>query len=122
MVFRLQTPIDDPQKRTQAVLQITDMLGLYQAELARILGINCPDIGELASARRNLEPDTGAWRQAGLLIRFYQALYDRLSGDGVAMRNWLRVEQKALQGVPHLQMVDDGELEKIVAWLESTGP
>ena len=122
MVFRLQTPVDEPQKRTQAVLQITDMLGLYQAELARILGINCPDIGELASARRHLEPDSEAWQQAGLLIRFYQALYDRLSGDGVAMRNWLRIEHEALQGVPHLQMVDDGELEKIVAWLESTGP
>ncbi len=117
-MFEIDSVTDDPRRLTQAVLQITRMLDLYQAELARILGIKCDDIGRLANARQCLQPDTDAWQQALLFVRFYQLLFNRLDGDGVAMRHWLRRSDRQLDGVPHLLIVDEGRLCEVVARLD----
>jgi hypothetical protein len=117
-VFAIAGMPGDPRRRTQLTLQVTTLLGLYQAELARILGLHCPQIGCLASGREQLVPATFAWRQAGLLLRGYQALYRLTGGDGVAMRHWLRVRQVALDGTPHLLMIDEGRLAEVVVHLE----
>lgn len=117
-VFRIDDVADDPRRLTQSVLQITELLVLYQAELARILCIKCGDVGQLASGRRCLVPDTVAWRQARLLVRLYRALYARHDGNGAAMCHWLRVSQPVLDGMPHLLMVDEGRLEDVVHCLE----
>ena len=112
--------IDDPRRLTQAVLQIAELLGLYQAELARILHFRCGDIGELAAARRCLEPGTDAWVRGQRFLCGYRALFARMHGDGVAMRHWLRVQQPGLGGVPHLLMVDDDRLDAVVDYLENS--
>ena len=95
-----------------------DQLDMFQAELARVLQVNCGDIGQLSSGRQILEPGTGSWDQAQLFTRFYRGLYERMKGDGVAMRHWLRVENKTLQGVPHLLMVDENRLAELVDYVE----
>jgi hypothetical protein len=118
LVYQIAETIDDPRRLTQAVLQIVDMLGPYQAELARVLHLKCGDIGQLASAQQCLEPATPAWEQAQLLVRCYRALYIAHNGDGVAMRHWLRIPEDMLGGVPHLLMVDDDRLADVVACLE----
>ena len=118
MVFEIKPEAGDPRGLTRSVLQIIALLDMYQAELARILHLNCGDIGELASAQRYLEPGTGAWGQAQLFVRFYRALYIKKNGDGVAMRHWLRVGHKELGGVPHLLIVDKDRLSDVVAYLE----
>lgn len=118
MVFQITQAVDDPRALTQVVLQITTMLGLFQAELARVLQVNCVDIGQQPSGRQILEPGTGAWDQAQLFARFYRGLYERMQGDGVAMRHWLRVENKTLQGTPHLLMVDENRLDELVDYVE----
>jgi hypothetical protein len=118
MVFWIDYVDNDPRRLTQAVLQITGLLGLYQAELARVLRVNCGVIGQLASGRRCLEPGTAAWQQASQLVRLYQALYVQLDGNGVAMCHWLRVPHPRIGGVPHLLMVDDGRLDDVVRGLE----
>jgi len=119
LVYQLPERIDEPRRLTQAVLQIVDMLGLYQAELARVLRLKCGDVGRLAAAQQCLEPATPAWEQAQLLLRCYRALYVVRQGDGVAMRHWLRVPDRALGGVPHLLIVDDGRLADVVDCLEA---
>jgi hypothetical protein len=119
LVYQIAETLDEPRRLTQAALQIVDMLGLYQAELARVLQLKCGDIGRLAAAQRCLEPATPAWDQAQLLVRCYRALYIVHNGDGVAMRHWLRVTEDTLGCVPHLLIVDDGRLADVVAWLEA---
>lgn len=121
MVFEIAAETADPRKLTQSVLQIIALLDMYQAELARVLRLKCGDIGELACAQRYLETGTEHWQQALLLVRFYRLLYDRMNGDGVAMRHWLRVENEGLGGVPHLLIVDDDRLEEVVRYLEISG-
>ena len=118
MVFEIASIPVEPRKLTQTVLQITAMLDLYQAELARVLGIQCGDIGQLASGRRCLQPDTEAWDRATRFVRFYQLLYRQMAGDGVAMRHWLRIEDRQLAAVPHRLIVDEGRLHDVVRSLE----
>jgi hypothetical protein len=118
MVFEISGVCDDPRRLTQAATQITTFLDLYHAELARILGVKCADIGQLASGGRCLQPGTMAWQQACLFVRLYQALFARTAGDGVAMRHWLRTSSRELCGIPHLLIVDEGRLADVVAHLE----
>ncbi len=118
MVFQITQPDDDPRALTQAVLQITTMLDMLQAELARVLHVNCADIGLLSSGRQAIEAGTLSWEQARLFVRFYQGLYDRMNGDGVSMRHWLRVENTTLKGVPHLLLVDENRLAGLVRHVE----
>ena len=120
-MFEIGQVEDDPRALSQAVLQITALLGLYQAELARILQTECPVIGQLASGRRCLEPGTTGWRQAALLVRMYRALYRTYAGDGAAMVHWLHVHQALLGGVPHRLLVDERRLDAIVDCLERDG-
>jgi hypothetical protein len=119
VIHQIVHPGNEPRKLTQAVLQITTLLDLYQAELARVLRLKCGDIGQLASASRCLEPGTEAWDQALLYMRFYQALYTVMHGDGVAMRHWLRIRNDRLGGVPHLLIVDEDRLQQVVRYLEA---
>ena len=114
MVFEIQSRIVDPRQLTQSVLQITEMLGMYQAELARILHLQCSDIGRLSSGKAVLEEDSENWQQAERFLQFYQLLYTHFDGDGVAMRNWLRRENSELGGVPLLLMVDDLKIEAVI--------
>jgi hypothetical protein len=118
MVFEIPDVNDDPRRLTQTVTQITTFLDLYHAELARILGMKCTDIGQLTSGRKCLEPGTTAWQQACMLVRLYQALFARTGGDGVAMWHWLRVSRRELGGTAQLLMVDEGRLADVVDCLE----
>ena len=118
MVFQITASVDDPRTLTQVVLQVTTMLDMLQAEQARVLHVNCGDIGLLSSGRRVIEAGTLSWTQARLFVRFYQGLYARMNGDGVAMRHWLRVQNRTLGGVPHLLIVDENRLAELVRHLE----
>ena len=110
----------DPRKLSQAVIQIIDSLHMFQAELARILKLQCADIGLLSSGQNCLQPDTIAWQQALLFVRLYQALYKKFEGDRVAMIHWLRAEHKSFDLSPHLLIVDENRLNEIVLFLENS--
>ena len=117
MIHKLNDPFGGVQKLTQSILQATELLGMYQAELARILHVKCQDISEFAAAKRHLEPNTTTWQQAELFIRFYQALFDKMKGNEIAMHHWLRAENKQLNAVPLYLMVDDDQLQLIVEYI-----
>jgi len=109
----------EPVKLTQSVVQITDLLGLYRAETASILKLNCTDIGDFFSGRRTLPPSTQVWELAGRFVKFYNQLYRRFSGDGIAMCHWLRAHNEQIGKSPLLAMVDDQQLEKVITLLET---
>lgn len=111
--------ITSPQALTKKVFFISHQLGLYQAELARVLHVHCADIGRLGSGRAWLEAGTLAWRQACLLVDFYQHLFEKLQGDEVSMYHWLRAENPLLAGVPLLLIIDDDRLGELVSRLET---
>lgn len=108
-----------PQELTRRLIFITHQLGMYQAELARVLHLQCPDIGRLTAGKQDLVPGTLAWRQAERFIYLYQLLHDKLQGNEVSMYHWLRAENASLAGVPHLLIVDDGRLDDVIQVLEA---
>lgn len=112
--------LESREKLTPAVLQIAELLGMYNAELARALGLQCQDIGELSLPRHYLEIDSAAWQRARLLVRLYQWLYRQLEGDAIAMYRWLRIHNSQLKGVPLLLIVDDDRIEWLVNTLYSS--
>lgn len=110
---------DNPEDLTQRLIFIIHQLGMYQAELARVLHLQCPDIGRLTTGKQQLVPGSLAWRQAGRFIYFYQLLHDKLQGDEVSMYHWLRAENASLAGVPHLLIIDDDRLDDVIKYLEA---
>ncbi|MBE9568678.1 MAG: DUF2384 domain-containing protein [Proteobacteria bacterium] len=113
----MENALSSERKISQSVIQVTELLGMYQAELARILGLKCGDIGELASGRNTIKKDSHAWQQAALFIDAYNLLFDYFSGDAVAIYHWMRAPNQHLQGTPHWLIVDDGKLSLIRDYL-----
>jgi len=109
------TEINGSEKKlTQAVLQITQMLGIYNAELARILHLKCADIGELSGAHKSIRSDTDTWNHAMKYIKMYEGLYYLCEGSEIKMNNWLRKKHKQLEAVPLYLMVDEQEINRLI--------
>ena len=106
------------KKLTQAVLQITQMLGIYHAELARILNLKCADVSELSNANAVILKYSESWVLAEKYIQLYERLYVHNNGDEALIHNWLRKKNKELQAVPLYLMVDELQLEHVLAALE----
>jgi len=102
------------------VIQVVDMLDLYHAELARILHLQCSDIGRLANAQTLLIPASEAWGRACDFVHFYQLLYQHQQANGVAMRHWLRRLHPRFAQTPHLMLIDENRLHELVDYLDST--
>ena len=121
-MHKILTPVKTSKHLTQAALQVVSLLGMYQAELARILGLQCGDIGEMANARKVIDINSEAGRQAGLFVYFYNLLYDRFSGDEALMCNWLRRHNGDLSAAPFYLIVDDNKLSEVITYLETDKP
>ena len=117
MVFKIANPFENERKLSQSVLQVIELLGMYHAELARILGQQCGYIGELTSGKRCINENTDVWDRAVLFIDTYHQLYDYFEGDGVAMYHWMRAHNKHLNGTPHFLIVDGHKLQAIHDYL-----
>jgi len=117
-LIKLSDVNHSPVSLTQAVLQVSQMLGLYHAELASILKIQCADVGDLANARRMLDVDSVAWQQAEKLILIFQGLFKKFSGNEALMCNWLRKQNASLDGVPLYLMVDEGRVGDVLGGIK----
>ncbi len=117
--LKIIASITEPKAISCSVLQASQMLAMLNAELARVLKLQCSDIGALAAAQVTLQPETISWQQAQRFIQFYNLLYDKFLADAVAMRHWLRSENKILAGVPLLLIIDDGRLEDVIHFLDT---
>ena len=120
MILEIPEIPTDARKLTQAVIQVVDMLDLYQAELARILHLQCSDIGQLANAQKPLVAGSDAWDKARNFIYFYQLLYKKHQANGVSMRHWLRRRHDSFDQTPHLMLVDDDRLMDLILYLKSS--
>ena len=102
------------KKLTQAVVQITQLLGMYHAETARILRINCSDVAELFEAKSCLKKNTLHWLQAEKLVEFYYRLYKQCDGDETCMVHWLRKQNKKINAIPLYAMVDELRIDDVL--------
>ena len=112
--IKLSEVISSEKTFTQSVLQITQMLGIYHAELARILHLQCADIGDLSNSQKNIQKNSEAWSQAEKFIQMYECLYQKYNGEEASIYNWLRKENNDLDGVPLYLMVDELRIDDVI--------
>ena len=103
-----------------SVNHAADILGLYRAELARILGLNCPDVSDSKNLELLFESNSTVRSQAELFSHFSQLLEALFKNDTVSMINWFRKDNIDLGTTPFLTIVDHGCLSDVVDRLEQT--
>jgi hypothetical protein len=106
-----------PGRLSESVLQIADRLVLNRAELSRLLHLKCGDTAQLAAVRQTLIPAAPSGEQGLSLVRFYQALHQRMQGSEVAMYRWLRTPNRKLGGTPLMLPVDHDQLVQVTRFL-----
>lgn len=103
-----------------AVNHAADMLGLYRAELARILDLNCADVSDAQQLELLLQENRAVRAAAESFIVFYQLLERKFSNDTVAMVHWFRKEHASLGTTPFLAMIDNIQLNTVIELLRSS--
>lgn len=98
----------------------TDTLGLYRAELARILGLNCSDVSDSQNLELLFTSNNRIRNQAESFICCFQLLEKLFPNDTVSMVHWLRRENSELGMTPFLAMVDHGQLSQVIDVLHET--
>ncbi|HEC27286.1 MAG TPA: hypothetical protein ENI67_07750 [Gammaproteobacteria bacterium] len=92
-----------------------DALGMYRAELARILCLKCYDVSDSMQLELLLGEDPEITYRAKRFVYLYALLDKQLSGDTANMAHWIRRENVFLGTTPLLAMVDQGRLEDVIA-------
>lgn len=110
----------DTHSLIASVNYVTDSLGLYRAELARILHLNCGDVSDSAHLEFLMRENIDVKRCAERFVMFYHLLEKHFNGDSVAMLHWFRKQNKQLATSPFLAMVDDARLEDVIIELFSS--
>ena len=94
-----------------------DGLGLYRAELARILCLLCRDVSESANLDLLLNDNKRVQKKAERFVFFYELLEARFRNDSAGMVHWFRKYNATLGTTPFHAMVDDNRLEDVIAEL-----
>jgi len=92
-----------------------DALGMYRAELARILCLKCDDVSDSMQLELLLGDDPEIAYRAKRFTYLYALLDKQFSGDAAAIAHWVHRENEFLGTTPLLAMVDQGRMEDVVA-------
>jgi transcriptional regulator with XRE-family HTH domain len=89
-----------PQVLGKAVLRASEILGLNQAALAKVLGISASSVSRLLTGDFQLTEHSKEWEFATLLVRLYRGLDAIMASDETALRAWMRAPNTDLNAVP----------------------
>lgn len=101
-----------------SVNHAADNLGLYRAELARILGLMCADVSDISRLESILKARAECQLRAEQFVLFYDFLDKTHSSDAVLMLNWFRRHNNELGTTPFLALVDEGRLVETITLLK----
>lgn len=96
------TQAPDPENvLTRAFIRATELLGLAQKDVGKILGISPASASRLLTQRtRTLKIESKEGELAILFLRMFRSLDALLDGDVTASQAWLRADNSHLGGVP----------------------
>ncbi|MFA5529117.1 MAG: MbcA/ParS/Xre antitoxin family protein [Thiohalomonadaceae bacterium] len=98
---------------TKSLLRAGQGLGLDQAALARVIGM------ERSVFRRGVEPASKAGELGLLLIRCYRSLFALMGGDPEHMRHWMHTPNRHTGGVPAAQVQTVEGLVHVLSYLDA---
>jgi uncharacterized protein (DUF2384 family) len=104
---------------SNAVIRVIERLGITGAESAQILGLGQSIVSGLQNRLCVLNSSGKEWEIALLLVRIYGSL-GSIVGNEDAARDWLRSENRGLNGVPVNLMRTPEGLVSVTHYLEAS--
>lgn len=104
---------------TKAMLRAADLLGLKDAELARVIGASPANVAGYRSGVVEIDPASKAGARALLLVRLFRALHALVGGDGEKRKAWIHSTNDALGGVPATLILKPEGLSSALAYLDA---
>lgn len=90
---------------SKAVARASGLLGLKNADLARVLGISPASASRLRDGSWALQPQTKPYELGLLLVRLFRSLDAMMGGEAEAVRSWMNAPNLAFGGAPPITLV-----------------
>lgn len=103
---------------TKAILRASDLLGLKDAELAKIIGVSAPTVSRCRNGISEIDPDHKAGELGLLLVRLFRSLDPLVGSDGEKRKAWMHGQNKQLGGVPATLIRSPEGLVQTLAYLD----
>lgn len=103
---------------TKAVLNTADQLGLKQAELGAVLGINRSSISRMSKGRL-LDPSKTEWQLSLFLVRVFRGLFALTDGDKQWMQHFMNTHNHATGGIPKQQIQTVDGLVEVMNFIDA---
>jgi uncharacterized protein (DUF2384 family) len=104
---------------SKAVARAAERLDISRALLARILGVSPPTVTRLYSGQYTLDERRKEWEFALLFVRVFRSL-DSIVGNEQTARQWLKSENRALNGRPVDLIRQTEGLVRVVHYLDAS--
>lgn len=103
---------------TKATLRAADLLGLQNADLAKIIGVSSATVSRYRNSGSEISPGTKPGELALLLVRIFRSLDPLVGADNELRTSWMHSHNKALGGVPAQLMRKPDGLTRTLAYLD----
>ena len=121
MVDRYQS--DEEIVLTNAIIRVSDRLGISQKFLASIIGLSEPTVSRMRKGAFVLERRNGkAFELAQLLLQLWNLLDRLVVGDELAARAWLVTDNSVLGGRPIDLIQTVRGLADVIGYLRARSP
>ena len=112
-------PPDPAAVLTKAVARAAERLDISRASLATVLGVSAPTVTRLYSGGYLLDQRRKEWELALLFVRVFRSL-DSLVGNEQTARQWLKSENRGLNGRPVDLIRQTEGLVRVVHYLDAS--
>lgn len=103
-----------------AAVRAAELLGLSQAALARILGMDPSTLSRRVTGRKGLDQRSREYEAALLWIRLFRGLHAVVGGQDATARAWLASPNRAFAGQRPRDLIDGMEgLVRVVHYLDA---
>lgn len=104
---------------TKAVVRASQLMGISQQSLARILGVSAATISRMCAGHYFLSRERGKeWEIAVLFVRTYRSL-DAIFGNADTALKWLNGNNLGLQGKPIELILSTEGLVRVLHYLDA---
>lgn len=102
----------------KALFRAVDYLGVTQAELGQVIGLDRTSITRL-KRKGHIGADSKSGELASYLIRIFRDLYTLMGGDTQAMQHWLATPNRHLNGTPKELILSAQGLIQVLSYLDA---